>query len=128
MNESKYQRCAQALVDAHVMWNASQMVRLMGERGESFWHLDSEALCNLFFVTDGNGEIYEVHEQIFVDDWLADALMDVGETVVEDLFGWGLPGIWCRTQSGQALCMDACIREIIDRLPDTHWIRAELAA
>lgn len=55
-------------------------------------------------------EYAEVFEHWLVSDWLADKLEEHGETVTRDFVG-GLT-IWSRCTTGQAIALDAAIRDI----------------
>jgi hypothetical protein len=78
--------------------------------GEKTVYLDAESVC------DGENlepEYHEIYEHWIVSDWLADKLLDRGETVVKDFMGLT---VWGRCTTGQAISMDSVIQDIYNSM------------
>lgn len=68
-------------------------------------------------------EYEEVFEHWIVSDHLAGLLVEHGEKVLHDFFGFS--SIWCRTTTGQAIYMDQVISDICSGFSGDHWVQEE---
>ncbi|MFA5388044.1 MAG: hypothetical protein WC322_06715 [Candidatus Paceibacterota bacterium] len=89
---------------------------------EAVWHGTSDyvEVFNTYGL-DSDDAYNEIYEHWVVDRYFAKQLKDAGE-VVEDYMGLT---IWGRTTTGQSICMDYVVQEIVRNLSPDNWVWAE---
>jgi hypothetical protein len=78
---------------------------------------DEETAIYEWFEIYRGGSLDDYRQEIFehwiVSSWLANKLEEQGETVVRDFYQLD---IWCRTTTGQSICLDWVIQQIYNDL------------
>ncbi len=77
-------------------------------------HNSKEDAIDDYFDGDLDSYRSEVFEHWIVSSWLAQKLIEHGETIVEDFYGINF--IWCRCTTGQAIYCDGVVQQIYNDL------------
>lgn len=112
---NNYQRAVAKIVEQQVIYNISPLIVDLSPHAQMFEHLTGDKLANAyqgeFKTMEDEDENTEIFEHWLVTEWFSEKLEAKGEKIIQDLFGLT---IWCRTTTGQSICMDSVICDIYD--------------
>lgn len=109
--------CFDDIVNLYPLFEEKEEEGTCSHCGKEYVPLNEESLCEGCF--NGAQEPQEIFTWYAVSDWLCELLEEKGKPVIPS------ENLWGRTSYGQAISMDAVIREIfLETQP--YWILKEL--